>query len=262
MTDLAASALLAAIASAGAVAWKSVGRARAPRFDRLDRAGRSIFLGAGVQRSAYWAAQPIGRALVRAGVSANAITFASIPLAAIGGVAFAAGHYGVGALFAAASFACDALDGLVARQTGTASQAGEVVDAVCDRIAEALLFAGITVAWRASVPLLAVVLGAALGAQQVTFASTKAEVYPEAAGAVPRGLMRRAERAVCMVLGAAASGVLVDILPSSAGAWAAAPLAIALAVLAVVSNASAVHRFVVLARTLRSHPVEARHAAE
>ena len=262
MMDLAASAVLLSIASAGALAWKTVGRARSPRFERVDRAGRSVFLGAGPQRSAYWAAQPVGRALVRAGVSANAVTFASIPLAAIGGLAFATGHYGVGALGAAASFACDALDGLVARQAGTASQAGEIVDAACDRVAEALLFAGITVAWRASVPLLVLVLGAALGAQQVTLASTKAEVYPQAARAVPRGLMRRAERAVCMVLGATASGILVDVLPASAGAWAAAPIAVAMAVVAVVGNASAVHRFVILARTLKSHSVEARHAAE
>jgi CDP-diacylglycerol--glycerol-3-phosphate 3-phosphatidyltransferase len=262
MIDLAAGGLVGVITAAGAVAWSSVGRGRAPRFERIDRAGASVFLGADVQRGAYWAAQPLGRALMRLGVSANAITLCSIPISALGAWAFAGAHYGVGALLAGLAFACDALDGLVARAAGTASEAGEILDVVCDRIGETLLLGGVAVAWRASVPLLTLVLVAGLGAQQVTFASTTAQVYTRVTRAVPRGLMRRAERAVYFVGGAAMTGMLSDALPASSRAWAVAPLAAALALVAVVANGSAVHRFIALARALRSSPREHRHAAE
>ena len=262
MIDAAAGGLVGAITAAGAVAWSSVGRARAPRFERIDRGGASVLLGTDVQRGAYWVAQPIGRALMRLRVSANAITLASVPLSALGALAFAGAHYGLGALLASVAFACDALDGLVARAAGTASEGGEILDVVCDRIGETLLLGGLAIAWHDSLPLLALVLLAGLGAQQVTFASTVALAYPRAACAVPRGLMRRAERAVYLVGGAAASGVLSDMLPASGRAWAVAPLAAALALVAVLANASAVHRFIALARALRAPSREQRHAAE
>jgi phosphatidylglycerophosphate synthase len=262
MIDLAAGAALGLIVAAGAVAWSSVGRATAPRFERIDRAGASVLLGADVQRGAYWAAQPVGHALVRLGVSANAITLSAIPLSALGGWAFAEAHYGVGALLAGLAFTCDALDGLVARAAGSASESGEVLDALCDRIGEALLLGGLAVAWRGSVPLLLLVLAAWFGAQQVTSASTTTQVHPRAARAVPRGLMRRAERAVYLVTGAAASGALSDVVPASGRGWVVAPLAAALGLVAVVANASAVHRFVELARALRASSREHRHAAE
>jgi CDP-diacylglycerol--glycerol-3-phosphate 3-phosphatidyltransferase len=194
----------------------------------------------------YWAAQPLGRALVRARISANAITLAALPLALLAAFAFAEQHYGVGALFAALCFACDGLDGLVARATGTAGEAGKVLDTVCDRISEALMFGGLAMGWRAAPWLLGLVLVAALGAQLVTLASARAEAAPEVL--VPRGAMRRAERAVYLVAGGALSGVLQDVQPSAL--LAVAPLGVALALIGLVGNGSALHRFSVLARGL------------
>jgi CDP-diacylglycerol--glycerol-3-phosphate 3-phosphatidyltransferase len=261
--DLAASAVVEGAAVAGAVAYAVAARGRAIRAQRVEQAGSSALLGLGVQHAAYWAIQPLGRAMIRAGVTANAVTLASIPLAASGAVALAQGHWGVGALFAGLSYACDALDGLVARATGTASAAGEVLDAVCDRICEALLLGGVAVAWRDSMPLLTLALLAGLGAQQVTLASAKAEVFPTARGRVPRGLMRRAERAVYFVGAAAMAGALLDLLPPvHARSAAQVPMVVAMGLLAVLGNASALHRFAALARVLRRPGVEGHHAGE
>jgi CDP-diacylglycerol--glycerol-3-phosphate 3-phosphatidyltransferase len=252
--DLAASSVLAVAALGTAVAWKTL--AGDVRAERVEQAGSSILLGRRVQHAAYWAAGPVGRTLVRAGVSANAITIASVPLAAFAALAFAGEHWGIGALLGAAAYACDALDGLVARSTGTASQAGEVLDAACDRICEALMLGGVTVAWRASVPLLALALFAALGAQQVTLASAKTEVFPSARGHVPRGVMRRAERAVYFIGGAAIAGALQDFDVDAAQV----PLILALGLVGVLGNASALHRFALLARVLRQGAAEGSHA--
>ncbi len=258
MIDLAASAIVGGAVFAGALAWSLAGGDFQAR--RAEQAGSSFLLGPRVQRAAYWAAQPLWRVLVRAGISANAITLGSIPLAAGAGVAFAGAHWGVGALLGGASYACDALDGLVARATGTASCAGEVLDSVCDRICEALMLGGIAVAWRHSVPLLALALLAELGAQQVTLASAKADVFPAARAAVPRGLMRRAERAVYLMGAAAVAGVQQDLLPPAYASTAAlVPVALAVGLVGVLGNVSAVCRFASLAGALRD--VEEGHRA-
>jgi phosphatidylglycerophosphate synthase len=261
--DLVGSAIVAGTAVAGVVAYAAFGRGRSAPSPRVQQAGSSVLLGAYVQHATYWTARPVERALVRANVSANAITLASIPFAAGAAVALAEQHWGVGALLGALAYTCDALDGLVARATGTASQAGEVLDALCDRVCEGLMLSGVAVAWRGSVPLLALALLAALGAQQVTLASAKAEAFPAARGRVPRGLMRRAERAVYVIGAAAAAGALQDLVPSAYALTAArVPLIVALGLLALVGNASAVHRLTSLVRLLRHEPQETPRAAE
>jgi CDP-diacylglycerol--glycerol-3-phosphate 3-phosphatidyltransferase len=261
MMDLAASAGLGCVTLAGMLSGVALDGGRGEREPRVEQAGSSALLPPRVQHAAYSLARPLGRLLIRAGLSANAITLASIPLAASAAVAFAVRHWGVGAVLCGMSYACDALDGLVARATGSASDSGEVLDAVCDRICEALMLGGIAVAWRSSVPLLALALFAALGAQQVTLASAKAAVFPAARGRIPRGLMRRAERAVVLVGAAAVAGAAQDLVPGEhAGVVALMPLMVAMGLIGVVGNASALHRFASLARALRDGAEEVRHA--
>jgi CDP-diacylglycerol--glycerol-3-phosphate 3-phosphatidyltransferase len=261
--DLAAAAVVGGVVLAGAVAWVTSGRRGRFEPERVRQAGASALLGAGVQKAAYWVAQPVGRRLVRAGVSANAVTLASVPLAACAAVALAQGHYGVGALFGGLSYACDALDGLVARSTGTASDAGEVLDAACDRICEGLMLGGLAVAWRNSVPLLVLALLAAFGAQQVTLATAKADLFPGARSGVPRGLMRRPERAAYLVGAATIAGVVLDVLPpATAETFARVPVVLAMGLVAILGNVSALHRFTSLNRALRRAPEEVHRVAE
>jgi CDP-diacylglycerol--glycerol-3-phosphate 3-phosphatidyltransferase len=253
--DLVAGIAVAAAGLGIAVVWATSSRARSARVERVERGGSSPLLGDGVQRVAYRGLERLGHGLAQVGLGADAITLASIPFALAAGAAFATEHYGLGALLAGASYACDALDGVVARATGTASSAGEVLDSICDRLCEAFIMGGLAVGWRGSAPLLALVLLAELGACQVTLASAKAETFPRARGHVPRGLMRRAERAVYLVGAAAAAGVLQEVVPASASLDARLPLVVALSLIALLGNASAVSRFLSLARALRSNEV-------
>lgn len=253
MIDLAASGLVALVGIATGAAWRVAGPGRAAPIDRVEQAGSSPLLGRAVQTAAYRVVARLGGALARVGITANAITLASVPMAAAAACALATRHYGVGAALGGASFVCDALDGHVARATGTASAAGEVLDATCDRVCEALMLCGLAVAWRSSPALLALVLAAEVGAQQVTLASAKAEAFPAVRDRVPRGLMRRAERAAYLVVAAAMAGALADMLPPDAAARVARiPLVAAMGLVAVLGNASALHRFAALARALRA----------
>jgi CDP-diacylglycerol--glycerol-3-phosphate 3-phosphatidyltransferase len=236
-------ALIALIVLAYAVRLAVEGRAR---FARVDREGKSALLGKGAMEMLYWSAQPIGDACVRFGIGANAVTWGSLAIAAAAGIAIAMGHLGLGALLSVVAAAADAIDGLVARKTGTASDAGEVLDASVDRYVELFFLGGAAIYFRGDVALLVLTL-AALGASfMVSYSTAKAEALHVEA---PRGSMRRTERAVCFVVGAAltpVAGVLGVAMP-----WSDAPLVAALAIVAVLGNISAAVRLGAVIRAVR-----------
>ncbi|HLK36032.1 MAG TPA: CDP-alcohol phosphatidyltransferase family protein [Polyangiaceae bacterium] len=221
------------------------------RHSRVENDGGSPWLTKRAMDRGYRALLPLARGCVALGIGASVVSFASLAFAAAAGLALALGHYGVGAALGVASSACDALDGCVARETGTASDAGEVLDATIDRYAELLFLAGIAIEQRASAVVLGVVLTAIAGSVMVSYATAKAEAMRVEG---PRGSMRRVERAVYLGTGAA----LVPMAALLAERWhlpgwaARAPILAALLLVALVANASAVWRLRAVARVLRA----------
>jgi CDP-diacylglycerol--glycerol-3-phosphate 3-phosphatidyltransferase len=150
-------ALLVSLAASYAVRVALEGPAR---FDRVKEAGASPLLGASAMEMGYWGLQPLARACVAAGVSADRVTHASLALGAAAGVAVAGGHLGVGAALATAAAVGDAVDGLVARSTATATRRGAILDAAADRYAEAFFLAGLALHYHADQAKLGMVLAA------------------------------------------------------------------------------------------------------
>jgi CDP-diacylglycerol--glycerol-3-phosphate 3-phosphatidyltransferase len=183
-------------------------------------------------------------------MSANAVSWASLAFGAAAGVALALGHMGVGAIFGVVSFGCDALDGMIARERGTASKAGEVLDAAVDRYVELFFLGGVAFYLRRDALGILLALGAMTGAIMVSYATAKAEALHVEA---PRGAMRRQERAVYLALGAALTplcGLCVRFgLPATIGL---VPMLLALALVGVAGNASAVRRLHAVARAVRA----------
>ena len=127
----------------------------------------------------------------------------------------------------------DMVDGAVARATGTASPFGADFDAVLDRLCEAALLTGI--AWyfgeRGEHVQAAVTYAALFGSVAVSYMRARAEVN----GFEMRdGLFRRQERVALLTLGLLFNGLTIAI-------W----------ILAVLSNLTALQRFTTLARGLR-----------
>ena len=198
--------------------------------------------------------RPLARGLIAAGVTANSITGASLALAAVAAMLAAAGHFGAAALSLGVASVGDALDGLVARESDTVSRAGALFDATADRYGELLFLGGVAFAVRDRGAVLVLVLLAILGSVMVSYGSAKAE----ALGAeVPGGAMRRAARAITMVAGAALTPVwTVASARLALPGWTAdAPLVVALLVLGVVANASAVVRLRAIGRAVSPLPV-------
>ena len=172
----------------------------AATFERVERDQGSALLGRSLMQMGYWALDHLGRGLVALGATANGVSIASLLFGIGAGIALAFGHFGLGAALAVVSGLGDTLDGIVARRTKTASDAGEVLDAAVDRYEEFFFLGGIVVHERGSALGVSLVLSALLGSFMVSYATAKAEALR---AEVPRGAMRRPERAAYLIAGAA-----------------------------------------------------------
>jgi len=86
--------------------------------------------------------EPAALALARAGVTANGLTVTGALLHVFVAWLAARGELLVAGLLLAPAGACDALDGALARVTGTASPFGAFLDSTLDRVSESLVFLG------------------------------------------------------------------------------------------------------------------------
>ncbi len=98
---------------------------------------------------------PIAFVLVRLGISADMLSFASVVLG-IGFFLYAPFQFTVAFWFLIASLVCDSLDGVEARLTGTNTVRGSFTDVFCDQLVVAFTVAGM--AWKGLIhPALAVI---------------------------------------------------------------------------------------------------------
>ena len=227
------------------VAWGHRGH------ERLARERGLPLLGKVPMEAVYAAILPIGRGLARIGVSANAVSVASLVIAGSAAILFATGHFGAGAAVAVLATLADALDGIVARESRTQSRFGQVLDTTIDRYVDALLIGGIAVFVRTEAWLLALCIAALVGGFMVSYASSVLrELKADDSGAP----MRRAHR-VAYLLGAATLVPFTELaLDHAPLALRLAPVVVALAAIAVVGNVSAVTRLLRTARVPEPQP--------
>ena len=219
------------------------------RSERVARIGGTALVGQDVMDWTYWAVEPIVRGCVAVGITANGATWIALVLGLGSGVAAGFGMWGLTCLLATWSTLFDILDGQIARLTKTGSNAGEVLDAATDRYTEFAFLAGACFAFRDNPALLGLALGAMLACFMVSYASAKAEAMRVE---VPRGLMRRHERATYMITGAGLSSLagphlhdrLPDLPPTTF-------LIAAMVIVAAIGNVAAVLRLVRIGRALR-----------
>ncbi|SFQ52037.1 CDP-diacylglycerol--glycerol-3-phosphate 3-phosphatidyltransferase [Amycolatopsis arida] len=184
---------------------------------------------------------PIGTALVRAGLTPNGMTV----LGTAGAMACALVFFPAGWLltgtFTVWGFAMlDLLDGAMARARGHGTRFGAVLDSTCDRLADGALFAAI--AWwafavagngrAAAAALVCLVL-----AQVISYIKARAEASGLSADG---GLVERAERLIIALVGTGLQGFGV---PHA--------VEVSLWLLAVLSAVTLAQRVLALARSAR-----------
>ncbi|MFL5441994.1 MAG: GtrA family protein [Myxococcales bacterium] len=215
---------------------------------RAQKEPGSPFLGRFLIEFGYWAFSPLEKACLLLGVTPNQLTAASLAASLGAALFFALGDPSVAGALVILCAIFDALDGMVARARGTASDAGELIDAAVDRYAEIATFAGIAAYYRTYLPGFWLALASLGGALLVSYARAKGEI----SGIDARmGAMNRGERAMYLGIAGLAAPVVSSWLEPSASAPLYHALLATLALIAVMANATAVRRFLFIHRELR-----------
>jgi CDP-diacylglycerol--glycerol-3-phosphate 3-phosphatidyltransferase len=191
-----------------------------------------------------WAISPLVGISQSLGLTADFYSYIGLVIGIASGFLIAIGRLELGGWAIVLSGIADALDGRMARLTGTASNHGDFIDSTFDRFVEASTFLGFAFYLRATTwgSLLA---GTALaGALIVSYARARGEV----AGVLcTGGLMQRGERVVLTALVCFLDPPLSDALRIAHGTiaqW-------VLAVIAVTTFLTATYRTVWIASRLR-----------
>lgn len=206
----------------------------------------SVLLGRYLRHYMMWVLSPAERALARLGVSPSAITFASLLTAVASAMCLSRGRFGAGGWLYLVTGMLDILDGRVARRTGRVTAAGAYFDSVIDRYAELLVFSGLAFYYRSSW-VLAVVLCAAIGSMMVSYARARGESLGVD---VKIGTMQRPERLFYLGLLLAHSPLWEAAWPTHTGHPLHPPAVLALALLGLSANVTAVRRIVHTMRVL------------
>lgn len=211
----------------------------------VERRHASAILGRFFRHYFMWLLSPLERAVVRSGISPNALTFTSLLVAGASGFAIATGHFAWGGWLYILTGVFDILDGRVARASGKVSASGAFFDSVMDRYAEMAVFAGYTYFYRDSWVLFAV-LAATLGSIMVSYARSRGESLNVD---VNVGMMQRPERMAYLGASTALAPIFEALLGH--GVFPVYPAVVAvLVLLAVSTNVTAYRRIIHTIREL------------
>jgi CDP-diacylglycerol--glycerol-3-phosphate 3-phosphatidyltransferase len=178
---------------------------------RAAQLGESVVLSRFFVEYGLWMFRPAIRLAVRLGVHPDHISWASLWLHLVAGLALAAGGFGVAGWVLLFGAICDSLDGGVARARGLSSDAGEILDAVIDRWAEMIVFFGYAWYYRNDPFGFVVSVAACAGAVMVSYTRAKGETVQVDA---KMGLMQRHERATYCIVSTIFSTLIETWWPS------------------------------------------------
>jgi archaetidylinositol phosphate synthase len=152
-------------------------------------------------------------------LSPNLLTIIGLLISFWAAVVFATGDLMAGALLILFSGFFDMIDGAVARAKGRMTVFGAVLDSVCDRYADAIVFAGIiygsftgTIVQNSlfSVPIWFWVVFAIMGSYMVSYVRSRAE--SAGVGSMNIGIAERPERMIILVAGSLSGYLLESIV--------------------------------------------------
>lgn len=153
---------------------------------------------------------PVGRALVRLGFSANKLTVTGFVLSVAAAVIVSTGRFILALIVGGAGTAVDMLDGAVAKAGQTSSRRGAFLDSVADRLSETAIFTGLAWYLVGTRPDLAFVCLLSLGFSLIiSYERAKAE----ALGLNGKtGLLERGERVLLLGVAVGVPGALEPAL--------------------------------------------------
>ena len=181
----------------------------------------------------------------------NVLSLLSLPASLCAATLVASGHFGFAGPMLLVAFGLDACDGALARKLGTASDAGEVVDATIDRYNDVIVMLGFLYYFRLDVLFWLLGSAALVGTVAVSYIRAKGASFGIDADI---GFMQRHERALWLGVATTMAPAIATLLeqPSSHPSYYA--VVVALAAVAVGTNITAMRRARLVVATLMSRP--------
>lgn len=175
---------------------------------------------------------PVARLSIRLGLTPNTCTVLALVAAMVAGTAFWYREIGLGVIFVAVNAFFDAIDGAIARETGSAGVKGDFLDHVLDRYADIIIiigiFAGGFASWEVGV-------FALTGVLMSSYLGTQAQAV--GVGRYYGGLLGRADRLVLILF----AGIADILLPAGLFSW--TYLGIMLLLFGFLGHITAIQRF-------------------
>jgi soluble lytic murein transglycosylase len=184
----------------------------------------------------YWS-DPVGRVLFRLRLRPNHLTVIGLVVSFFAAGAFIAGHLRSAGMLLVLAGLCDLLDGSLARASGQVTAFGAFLDSVIDRYSDLVVLLGIVVffARTPNARGALVAMAGLVGSVMVSYTKARAASIGIECNV---GVMERPERMICLIAGA-----LLDHLE------------LALWVLAILANVTALQRIIVTRRLMSEPPV-------
>lgn len=229
-----------------------------PQTTRIMQEGKSIFLGKIFMEYWTWFIRPIVWLSVRVRVNPDVLTVIGCIVGAASGLAYLTGSFVAGGWLILLAGTFDILDGTVARRRGIVSKSGAFLDSTLDRYSELFAFSGLCVYYEGTGFTMVVFLAIA-GSMMVSYTRARAEGL----GVDVRvGNMQRTERVLYLGLGTAFAPIVSAVFEPGV-VKPMYPLAmIAIGIIAVFSNTTALRRLLHTYRVLRERQGQTAAATE
>ena len=216
----------------------------------IEDRGHSAMLGRWSRSYFAWLMQPIWNLIYGLGIPPNALTTLSLLLSGTSAVALAAGRFSLGGWLYICAGSCDFFDGRLARRTGRATKAGAALDSILDRYGECAVLVGLAWFYRDSWVLFAV-LSTLVGSFMISYVRARGEGLGVD---VKVGMLQRPERLTLLGGALALSPILEAWLDPSEAHPLHAAAVVALVVLAVGTQVTALRRMFYLLGELEEKP--------
>lgn len=187
----------------------------------------------------YWVLTPFVAVFRRLRITPNTLSLLSLPAAVLAAVALGLGHFGVGGTLLLLAFSLDAWDGLLARETAGACDAGEVVDATVDRYNDVIIMLGFLYYYRLDLVPWLVTSAALVGTVLVSYTRAKGQAFGIDTNF---GSLQRHERGLYLAIAAIMAPAVATLTNEPAAHPQYYAVIAALGIVAIGTNITAVSR--------------------
>lgn len=221
------------------------------KVEEFEKRHDSKFLGRWFKEYWYWVTTPIEKISLLLGLTPDFFTTFGFFLSCLAGYAFYEGSIGIAGWLVILSGTCDMFDGRIARLTGKVSRAGAFYDSVMDRFGELATFIGLAGFYRNSW-LFWFVLAGIVGSMMVSYTRARGEAMGVDCKV---GTMQRPERIVYLGVGSIFSPILGYFIGSRFEINPEYLLIIAILLIAIMTNFTAIYRMIWIMNKLRKTSV-------